>query len=177
MILMSVDPQALTLEIYPAKILVERSSEVDPADPNVQAVAQRMIEMMYEHNGVGLAAPQVGLPWRLFVTRAQDCAGDAVKGVAWINPVLEVVDETVDTEEEGCLSLPDVHGNIRRPIAIRISGHDANGHSIMEESDEFIARVWQHENDHLNGVLIIDKMSAMDRLVNRKVLRTLERQQ
>jgi len=177
MILMSVDPQSLTLAIYPAKILVERANDVDPADPKVQAVAQRMIEMMFEHNGVGLAATQVGLPWRIFVTRNQNDESDSVNGVAWINPVLEVIDKAIDIEEEGCLSLPKVHGNIRRPIAVRISGHDAQGNPVADESSEFIARIWQHENDHLDGVLIIDKMSAMDRLVNRKVLRNLERQQ
>jgi peptide deformylase len=177
MILMPVDLQSLTLQVYPASILKERAQEVDPTDESVQAVARRMISLMFEHHGVGLAAPQVGLSWRLFVTRHPKDPDNEESGVAWINPVLEVLDGTIDTDEEGCLSIPDVRGNIKRPLGIRISGNDANGLPTSQESDEFIARIWQHENDHIDGVLIIDKMSAMDRLVNRKLIRDLERQQ
>ena len=74
-------------------------------------------------------------------------------------------------EEEGCLSLPELRCAVRRPVGIRISGHDLSGNPASAESEEFIARVWQHENDHLDGILILDKMSAMDRLVNRKLIR------
>jgi peptide deformylase len=174
MIFMPVGPLSLTLQIYPSNILMERAQEVDPADENVQAVARRMIEMMFENRGVGLAAPQVGLPWRLFVTRDPE---DESIGHAWVNPVIEVIDGTIESEEEGCLSLPEIRCNIKRPLGIRISGYDLQGEHVLTESDEFIARIWQHENDHLDGVLIIHKMSAMDRLVNRKLIRDLERQQ
>ena len=177
MILMPVDVQTLTLQVYPASILMERTQEVDPTDENVHEVARRMLSMMFEHHGVGLAAPQVGLPWRLFVTRHPNNPDNEESGVAWLNPTLEVIDGTIESDEEGCLSIPNVRGTIKRPLGIRISGHDVQGNPITTESDEFIARIWQHENDHLDGVLIIDKMSAMDRLVNRKLIRDLERQQ
>jgi peptide deformylase len=154
---------------------MERAGDVDPADETVQAVARRMIEIMFEHRGVGLAAPQVGLPWRIFVTRHPNNPDNEESGLVWMNPVLDVIDGSVESEEEGCLSLPEIRGEIKRPLAIRISGHDVNGKPISAESDELIARIWQHENDHLDGVLIIDKMSAMDRLVNRKLIRDLER--
>ena len=154
---------------------MERAQEVDPTDETVQAVARRMIEIMFEHRGVGLAAPQVGLPWRIFVTRHPNNPNNEESGLVWMNPVLDVIDGSVESEEEGCLSLPEIRGEIKRPLAIRISGHDVNGKPISAESDELIARIWQHENDHLDGVLIIDKMSAMDRLVNRKLIRDLER--
>jgi len=154
---------------------MERTQEVDPTDETVQAVARRMIEIMFEHRGVGLAAPQVGLPWRIFVTRHPNNPDNEESGLVWMNPVLDVIDGSVESEEEGCLSLPEIRGEIKRPLAIRISGHDVNGKPISAESDELIARIWQHENDHLDGVLIIDKMSAMDRLVNRKLIRDLER--
>lgn len=154
---------------------MERAQEVDPTDETVQAVARRMIEIMFEHRGVGLAAPQVGLPWRIFVTRHPNNPDNEESGLVWMNPVLDVIDGSVESEEEGCLSLPEIRGEIKRPLAIRISGHDVNGKPISAESDELIARIWQHENDHLDGVLIIDKMSAMDRLVNRKLIRDLER--
>lgn len=172
MLLMSVDTQSLSLLIFPSPILLQRASEVDASDRNVQEVARRMIEMMFEQNGVGLAAPQVGLSWRLFVTRNPE---DKESGVAWMNPTLEVTSTDDDIEEEGCLSLPEIRGDVRRPTGIQISGFDVNGDPAQESSDEFIARVWQHENDHLDGILIINKMSSMDRLINRRLIRNLER--
>jgi len=172
MIFMSVEPLSLTLHAYPSPILKEVAVEVDPKDEDVQAVAKRMIELMFEHRGVGLAAPQVGLPWRLFVTRDEE--DESVANV-WINPTLEVIEPTVVSDEEGCLSLPEIRGQIKRPIGIKITGFDGDGDERSVESCEFMARVWQHENDHLDGILIIDKMSTMDRLVNRKLIRDLER--
>jgi peptide deformylase len=169
---MQVDSQSLSLVFYPAAVLCKRVEEVDPSDSNVQEVAKRMMELMVEQEGVGLAAPQVGLEWRLFVTRDPD---DHEKAIAWINPTLEVIDPEIELAEEGCLSLPDIHGNIRRPIGIKIKGWNVQGEKAEMTSHDFIARVWQHENDHLDGILIIDKMSAMDRLVNRRAIRHLER--
>jgi peptide deformylase len=169
---MSVDAQALSLILHPASILKERAVTVDPKDEEVQAVALSMIRIMREHRGAGLAAPQVGLSWRMFVTRDPD---DPESAITWINPTLEVVGDEVAVEEEGCLSIPEVRGNIRRSVAIRIKGFDSSGNAVEITSDHAIARVWQHENDHLDGVLIIDKMSAMDRLINRRRLRDLER--
>ncbi|MCH2146604.1 MAG: peptide deformylase [Phycisphaerales bacterium] len=169
---MTIDVGTLSIVYYPNDILRQKACEVDPNDANVQEVAQRMIELMFENKGVGLAAPQVGLPWRIFVTQDLDNEGE---GIVWMNPELETIDDTPELEEEGCLSLPDIRADIRRPIGVRISGFDGMGQPHLSESSDFIARVWQHENDHLDGVLIIDKMSAMDRLVNRKLIKHLER--
>ncbi len=174
---MPVDPQSLSLKIYPSPTLMECAQEVDPMDPNVQAVGQRMIEMMFERSGVGLAAPQVGLSWRLFVTRDPNSEEDEKNGCVWINPHLEVICDELVVDEEGCLSLPEIRADIRRPSGIRISGFDCNGKPQEMSSNEFIARIWQHENDHLDGILILDKMTAMGRLVNRKMIRNLERSQ
>ncbi len=169
---MTIDVSSLSIVFYPNVILRQKASEVEPNDINVQEVARRMIELMLESNGVGLAAPQVGLPWRLFVTQDLENKG---KGIVWMNPILETIDDTVEIEEEGCLSLPEIRADIRRPVGVRISGFNVEGKAHSQESDDFIARVWQHENDHLDGVLIIDKMSAMDKLVNRKIIKNLER--
>ena len=169
---MSVDPQSLSLIYHPNPVLRQMGEEVDPSDPTVQAVARKMVEIMLEFNGVGLAAPQVGLAWRLFVTRDPD---NEEGGIAWINPVIDLLCDEVESDEEGCLSLPEIRGDIRRSINIRISGHDIDGNHSSQESDGFMARVWQHENDHLDGILIIDKMSKMDKLVNRRLIRNLER--
>ena len=169
---MTVDPHTLALILHPAEVLRDKASEVDPADPKVQAVAKRMISLMVEHDGAGLAAPQVGLSWRLFVTRNPE---DADEALVWVNPTLEIVNGEVESSEEGCLSLPEIRGNVRRPVGIKLTGWNALGEPAEMTSEEFIARVWQHENDHLDGILIIDKMSAMDRLVNRRAIRELER--
>ncbi len=169
---MSVDTQSLNLVLYPDPILKQRALEVDASDANVQAVAQRMIELMFDYEGVGLAAPQIGLPWRLFVTRDPNLEN---AGIAWINPSLEIIASEVVIAEEGCLSLPEIRCDVRRPLGIRISGWNEHGKQALQESEEFIARVWQHENDHLDGILLTDKMSAMDRLVNRKVIKNLEK--
>ena len=169
---MPVDPNTLMLVSYPDPILKKMAKEIDPEDKNVQAVAKKMIEIMFEENGLGLAALQVGLSWRLFVTRVPE---DEEVGIAWLNPTLEVVCDKTEIDEEGCLSLPEIRGGVRRPIGIKISGHDFDGKKMSAQSDKFIARIWQHENDHLDGVLITEKMSAMDRLVNRRRIRDLER--
>ena len=169
---MPVDLRTLTLVLYPAKILRQKAELVDPFDKEVQSVARRMTELMFELEGAGLAAPQVGLPWRIFVTRDPK---DKNSAITWMNPTLEVINTALVSEEEGCLSLPEIRGGIRRPIEIRISGWNAVGEPIEMTSDDFIARIWQHEYDHLDGFLIIDKMSAMDRLVNRRLIRNLER--
>ena len=169
---MTVDPQSLSLVLHPAAVLKEVAETVDPEDKNVHAVAAAMIHIMREHRGAGLAAPQVGLSWRLFVTHDPE---NQEHSFAWINPSLETVGDDTAIEDEGCLSIPEVRGNIRRPLSIRITGFDIQGKPTEETSDEMIARVWQHENDHLDGILIIDKMTAMDRLVNRRKIRDLER--
>ena len=169
---MTVDPLTLSLVFHPADVLRQKAEPVDPASTHVQAVARRMMDLMVEHEGVGLAAPQIGLPWRLFVTRDPDNAENAI---AWINPTLEAVSSEIESAEEGCLSLPDILGHVRRSVEIKITGWDGSGQPAEMTSGEFIARIWQHEYDHLNGVLIIDKMSAMDRLVNRRAIRNLER--
>ncbi len=174
---MSVDPQTLALQIYPAPILLKCAQDVDPSDPNVRAVALRMMELMFEHHGVGLAAPQIGLSWRLFVTRNPSGQEDEENAVVWINPKLEVICDDLEIDEEGCLSLPDIRADIRRPAGIRISGFDLDGEPQELSSNDFIARVWQHENDHLDGILILDKMNTMGRLVNRRLIRNLERAQ
>ena len=129
---MSVDPQSLSLIYHPNPVLRQMGEEVDPSDPTVQAVARKMVEIMLEFNGVGLAAPQVGLAWRLFVTRDPD---NEEGGIAWINPVIDLLCDEVESDEEGCLSLPEIRGDIRRSINIRISGHDIDGNHSSNYRD------------------------------------------
>lgn len=163
---------AATLEVlrYPAPQLRCRGEPIEKIDASVRAVAARMIELMREANGLGLAAPQVGLAWRMFVTSGQEDAPDRV----YINPALTIIDAELVLREEGCLSLPDINIELRRPRAATINAQDLTGKQFELTDHELLARVWQHELDHLDGVLIIDRMSPMDRIATRKILKELE---
>ena len=169
---MPLDPASLEICLHPNPALRGKAEPVELVDEEVRAVAARMLELMHEAEGIGLAAPQVGLPWRLFVTRDMT---EQSAGVVWINPVLECIDSTAELDEEGCLSLPGILVKVKRPIGMRIRGLNENGEEVSQETDEHLARVWQHEHDHLEGVLIIDRMSSMDRIRNRRSIRDLER--
>ena len=129
-----------------------------------------MIVLMHEAEGVGLAAPQVGLAWRLFVARGE---GEDDPDEVFINPELELDGDLV-VREEGCLSVPNVTAEIRRPTAVTLTALDRDGRQITRQDADLLARVWQHEVDHLNGVLIIDRMSPMDRIATRRTLKSLE---
>lgn len=175
-----VDPAALRIVHHPQPVLRADTAEVDPSDPAVAAVAARMLELMHEADGVGLAAPQVGLSWRLFVTNAGDA--DPVDRV-YVNPTVEIDlrdDEgrrrpnPLEPMEEGCLSLPGVNGVVRRPSIARITATTLEGERVAFEAEDFLARVWQHEFDHLEGILIIDKFGPKDRLANRRAVKALE---
>ena len=170
---MSVNPEQLSIVLYPAASLREPTETVDPTDPAVQAVAARMIEIMHAAEGAGLAAPQVGLNWRLFVTR--DPESSEVGGLAWFNPVLTPLEDAPrESDIEGCLSLPGIEVVVERPGRVRLEAFDISGAPVACD-DERLARVFQHEFDHLEGVLIIDKMTTMERIRNRKLLKELKR--
>ncbi len=171
---MDVDLNTLSILLHPAESLRRQTHRVDVVDERIRGIAYRMIELMRAHEGIGLAAPQVGLSLRLFVTRhAED--REQPGGLVYINPTIEVLDGTVVEDLEGCLSLPDIDVLVRRPVSVRLRATGLDGEEIVEESDEHFARVWQHEVDHLDGVLIIDRMNTMERLRNRKAIRALER--
>ncbi|MHC4416615.1 MAG: peptide deformylase [Planctomycetota bacterium] len=167
---MTIDVARLKILTYPAAPLREVARPVEEIDQTVRDVAARMIELTHEAEGVGLAAPQIGLPWRLFVTVGADRGSERV----YINPRLEELDGELTVREEGCLSLPGVNVDIRRPASATITALDLEGRAFTLREGELLGRVWQHECDHLDGVLIIDKMSPMDRIVTRKVLKELE---
>jgi peptide deformylase len=167
---MSIDPANLRIVEYPDPVLRAKAEPVERIDETLRRVAARMIELMHEVDGLGLAAPQVGLCLRMFVTAAR--AGDDADRV-FINPRLRVVNRQVSVHEEGCLSLPGIRAEIRRPRGIEITATDLDGNDFTLSSEEFLARVWQHEFDHIEGVLIIDRMSPIDRLATRKALKEL----
>lgn len=183
--LAEVDPTTLHLRVHPDDVLRTKATPVGAVTENVQEVARRMLEVMHEEEGIGLAAPQVGLPWRMFVCQipadpnpepapadhAQDTAG---KPLVCIDPRLTPAGP-LDTIEEGCLSLPDIRGGVNRPTLVTMEATGLDGERFTLHTAGLLARCIQHETDHLDGVLIIDKFGQLDRLRTRSAVRRLER--
>ena len=126
---------------------------------------------MRECKGVGLAAPQVGVNVRLFVANP---TGKPEDDKVYVNPVLSDADGD-EEGEEGCLSLPEINVKVTRPTArVRMQARDLSGEPFEQVGSGFITRIWQHENDHLNGILILDRMGPVGKLTYRKRLKELE---
>jgi len=167
----------LELVLYPDPILKKRAAEITEVDESVRVRAVRMIEIMYEKQGVGLAAPQVGWSVRLFVMNPepeQPPEGERI----YINPRIVAKDDEEVSDEEGCLSIPDLKGKVKRPFGIEIETELLDGdevRTVREELTDLPARVFQHELDHLDGILFIRYLSATEKLFAKKVLRHLEK--
>ena len=180
---MTIDPSKLRIELYPTEVLRTKAPEIE-ANDEIRAVADRMVNLMKGADGIGLAAPQVGLSWRLFVAHVPPHEGDiddpdypcnSVDPQAFINP--EIIESSNDLEpfDEGCLSLPGITGEVRRPSRVTMKATDLDGNEITIKASGLLARCWQHEIDHLDGVLILDKMSQMSRLKNRARIKAMEK--
>lgn len=165
------DAKELKIIRWPDPRLKKKSEAVTAFDEDLRQLAARMLELMRECRGVGLAAPQVGVNVRLFVVNP---TGNPEDDKVYVNPVLS--DAEGDEEgEEGCLSLPDINVKINRPTSkVRMQAQDLGGQPFEQVGSGFITRIWQHENDHLNGILILDRMGAVARLTHRKRLKELE---
>ncbi len=154
----------LPIRVYGDPVLTQVAQPVEDIDGRVAALAETMIETMYEAPGVGLAANQVGVQRRLFVYDKGDGP------VVVVNPVIvETAGEW--TYEEGCLSVPGLSWEITRPDAVHLRGYDLDGREIDIETDEFEGRIFQHEMDHLDGVLLVERLDDEQRRAARKLLR------
>ena len=176
---MTVDPAKLRIVLYPDPVLRERAAQVAVSggqdgrvSEEVVAVAARMLELMREARGVGLAAPQVGLPWRMFVA---NWTGEVGEDHVFINPELVGASRETAAHEEGCLSLPEIAAEVTRPTGITVRARGLDGSRFeMTEVGTLAVRVWQHEFDHLEGVLILDRMTRLDKRANRRAVLELE---
>ena len=139
-------------------------------DEHLKALANRMIEIMQQANGVGLAATQLGLDLQLFVARLP---GQMDQPRVYVNAELFELGGTVSSEE-GCLSVPGITTKIRRTTKMGVRAQDTNGKEFEQEADKLLSRVWQHEFDHCSGLLIIDRMSRLQRISHRRAIRQLE---
>ncbi|MCX5887509.1 MAG: peptide deformylase [Proteobacteria bacterium] len=154
----------LELLIYPNPLLKKKTEKVEKIDSAVKKLIRDMAETMYFHKGVGLAAPQVGVSKQIITI-------DAGKGlICLINPTL-VSKEGEMQIEEGCLSCPEVSLSVTRCRKVVVKGLDPEGKEVMIEAEELLARIFQHEIDHLEGVLIIDRVSPLKRELIKKKLK------
>ena len=151
-------------------VLKSRATPVDRFDEKLQQQVQRMAGIMRDAIGVGLAAPQLGISQRLLVYRL----GSDAPLITLVNPELEWHSEDVETLEEGCLSIPSVAVDVERPVYVRVRARDERGDERLVEASGLEARVIQHEMDHLDGVLMLDRASREDR---KEALRALREQE
>ncbi len=158
---------------YPHPTLMRASKPLKRVDADLRKMVAEMFELMYENRGCGLAANQVDLPYRLFV---MNMAGDpAVRDEerVFLNPVLSKHKGMAEAEE-GCLSLPGLYAQVKRPERVTISGYDLSGQKIDLNADGLFARIVQHEADHLDGVLIIDRLTPTGRMAVKELIEEFE---
>ncbi len=153
-----------TIRIFGDPVLRQRAHEIDNVDGRLVRLADSMVETMYAAPGVGLAATQVGVEKRLFVYDV----GDGPQVV--VNPTISESRGEWDFEE-GCLSIPELHWNIIRPKEVHFRGYDLEGNEISIDADEYLARVFQHEMDHLDGILLTERLDPDTRKIAMKALR------
>ena len=141
-------------------VLREPALPIARVDEALRLLIADMFETMYAQDGVGLAAPQVGVRQRVIVIDARE---DETKPFALINPRITWLSDDLDRAEEGCLSIPGLKEIVERPFAVRVEGLDHDGEPLNIEATALLARILQHEIDHLDGVLFIDRLSPLKR--------------
>jgi len=154
-------------------ILHGPAAEVGDITADVLKVIDDMIDTMYAAPGIGLAAPQVGVPLRIFVIDLS-LGHNAGELITFINPTF-VEREGMQTEEEGCLSVPGFNATVPRPLRAVVKGLDRHGQELIVEGKDLMARAFQHEMDHLDGLLFLDRVRGIKRDLIVKKIRKLTR--
>jgi peptide deformylase len=158
---------------YPHPTLRRASKPLRRVDAEIRRMIRQMFDLMYEAKGVGLAANQVDLPYRMFIMNLKSDPKARDEEHVFINPVLSQPKGT-DEAEEGCLSLPGLYADVRRYERIQLSAFSLAGEEISLSLDGLMARVVQHETDHLEGVLFIDRLTTTGRMALREELEEFE---
>lgn len=162
----------LQIITYPHPTLRYQAKPLRKVDVRLKEIVDRMFQLMYEFRGVGLAATQVDLPLRLFVMNSTGRQGDGQE-IVMINPVISRPRGN-EIAEEGCLSLPSIHGNVIRAKTIRVNAFTLDGQEINQDFSGYEARIIQHETDHLDGSLFIDRLKEGSELEIQGELEQLE---
>ena len=164
------EPLEFTLTRYPEPVLRKVASPVEAFDEQLRQTVDAMYKLMFRSSGVGLAAPQVGLKQRILVLNSEGDPEKPELNLTLVNP--RIVDRSGDPTryDEGCLSFPGIYAEIERPDHCTVEAFDIEGNEIRGEYSGFISRIIQHEYDHLEGILLVDRMSPADKTRNRAAL-------
>ena len=148
---------AYEIRTFGDPVLKSRATPVKDFDESLEHLAEEMMRVMREAEGVGLAANQIGRLKRIFVAVHED------EQYAIVNPVIEERSETTEKDIEGCLSIPETRVEVERPTSVTVSGQNPSGEPVRVEAEGLLARIFQHEMDHLDGVLILDRTDRESR--------------
>ena len=163
----------MTIVHYPHPALRHPGKPVLTIDKDLRLQIGQMMDCMYEAKGLGLAAPQVALPFQLLVMNVTGDPNQKDREEIYVNPVIVERKGTIDADE-GCLSFPGLFQKIRRAKTVKVEAYNLKGELIEKVVSDLEARAWQHEIDHLNGVLFIDKMGVLARLSARSSVKSFE---
>jgi peptide deformylase len=158
-------------------VLRREADEVTVFDDDLRALVRDMFETMYHADGIGLAAPQIGISKRIIVVdlRRPDEEDDGEpERITLINPVVTEASRDTYKQSEGCLSIPGLEEVVERPSWVRVEGRDVDGNEVVVEAEDLFGRALQHEIDHIDGILFVDRVSALKRRMLLKKWKKLE---
>ena len=167
-----IDIEKCQLTHYPADVLAKSASPIEKIDDNIRQLIVKMTDVMLKNKGVGLAAPQIGVPLRLFII-SLDGNRESVK--VYVNPNVTPIGE-LGVLDEGCLSVPNIYTKIQRYKKCKVTATDLDGKQFTEEAEGLFARVLQHESDHINGVTIVSRMGQAAKIAHRRQLKKLRQE-
>ncbi|MGL4971107.1 MAG: peptide deformylase [Cetobacterium sp.] len=159
------------IKIYGNESLRTVAEPVEVITPEILEILDNMVETMHEANGVGLAAPQVGIAKRMFVV---DVGDGIIRKI--INPELIELSDVVENEDEGCLSVPGVYKPVKRSVTVKIKYQNEKGEEVIEQGTDLLGRAFQHEYDHLEAILFVDKISPVAKRMVSKKLQLLKKE-
>jgi peptide deformylase len=168
-----IDIEKCRITRYPAAVLAETAKPVEKIDDNICQLAKKMTEIMLEQKGIGLAAPQAGVPLRIFIISID---GTKEKVKVYINPTVTQAGGIISFEE-GCLSVPGIRTRIRRYEKCTVTATDLDGNEFTEQAEGLYARALQHEYDHIQGVTIVSRMGQVAKITYRKQLKKLKKEE
>ena len=159
---------------YPHPALRQKAEPVLSISKDISLLVGHMLEQMYRHEGLGLAAPQVAIAQRVLVMNFAGDPKEKDQECVAINPVIVELSKSILDDREGCLSFPDLYAKVRRAKRVKVQAYNLKGELYEMTCEDVAARVWQHEVDHLDGTLFIDKMGMIGRMNSKKYLKDFE---
>lgn len=157
---------------YGNPVLRKKARPITEFNESLEKLVNDMIETMHTADGVGLAAPQIGESLQLAIVDPSPDQGGLTRMIL-VNPEIKPAGDETEVAEEGCLSVPGIYARVKRPFRIEVKAQDLKGNPLNFEATGFTARIIQHEVDHLNGVMFVDKVLAKDRPMVEKALKEL----